>query len=65
VQLGILLYVVLVQSGLMSKPQQICGEETCYHPGKNQVLISLHGFATTAIMASWLTSGQRVRKSIS
>jgi len=36
-RLFVLLYAALAQSGLLSEPQQICGEETRYHPWKNQV----------------------------
>jgi len=44
--------------------QQLICDETCYHPGKNQVWFLLRGFVLGANKASWL-SGQRVRLSVS
>jgi len=53
-----------VQSGVLSEPQQICGEKTRNQPWKNQILFLLRRFVLGANKASWL-SGQRVRLSVS
>jgi len=58
-----LLYAALAQLGLLSEPQQMWGEETCYHRLKNQVLFLLRKFVRAANKVWWL-SGQRVRLSI-
>jgi len=52
--LWILLCAASAQSGLLSKPQQICGEETrCHHPGKNQVLFLLRRLFFVCVVAEW------------
>jgi len=57
------LYAAVAQSGLLWERQPICGEETRYHPWKNQVLFLLRRFVLDANRASWL-SVQRVRLSL-
>jgi len=63
-RLWVLLYTALASRVLLSEPQQIGGDDTQYHPRKNEVLFLMHRFLHVASKAWWL-SGQRVCLAIS